>query len=126
MRLTRIYLAGRYSRREELAGYAEELDRAGFSVRCSWLSGDHDNTPDAHCAEIDWSEVSSADVVISFTEPPGPAQGRGRGGRHVEFGAALAMRKVCIVVGHRGNVFHYLPEIEIYPTWPEALASLVR
>lgn len=56
---------------------------------------------------------------------------RHRGGRHVEIGVALMLASGCcgwthrvIVVGHRENVFHSLPEVEFYPTWDECLAVL--
>jgi len=119
-----VYLAARYGRREELTRYAGDLRLVGFDVQAEWITGAHDGTPDLDCAQIDYLQVSAADIVISFTEPPGPAQGRGRGGRHVEFGLAFAMEKRCIVVGHRENVFHHLREVEFYATWPECLAAL--
>ena len=57
--------------------------------------------------------------------------GRNRGGRHVEFGMALARRLLSgaprlIVVGYRENVFHYAPEVEFYETWNEAFCALAR
>ena len=39
----------------------------------------------------DYADVSAADIVVSFTEAPG--SGAARGGRHVEFGLALAWDK---------------------------------
>lgn len=71
-------------------------------------------------AQHDWDDVMAADVVISFTEQPRTAGGS-RGGRHVEFGAALAAGKRCIVVGWRENVFHCLPQVEFFPTWAESM-----
>lgn len=38
---TRIYLASRYSRREELCGYRTELRDMGFDVQAEWLNGEH-------------------------------------------------------------------------------------
>lgn len=37
----RIYLAARYSRREELCGYREQLRAAGHTVQAVWLDGEH-------------------------------------------------------------------------------------
>jgi len=53
--------------------------------------------------------------VITFTETP--RSSNSRGGRHVEFGIALGMRKRAVVIGPRENVFHCLPfpYIEWYP-----------
>ncbi len=151
----RIYLAARYSRREELQGYRAELEQRGHEVTSRWVWTDHDLPLDAdpglgglgvRFAMEDWEDLLRSDCVISFTEDPTQrVPGRARGGRHVEFGIALAVRalrfKGClhhgrecalrppvpfrpIVVGARENVFHHLPEIEFFATWPEALASL--
>lgn len=119
-----VYLCARYSRHEELNGYAEELRRENFHVCCEWITGAHHDTDSATCAEIDYDEVERADIVISFTERPGEISGRGRGGRHVEYGIALALHKRCIVVGYRENVFHHMPQVEFYPLWRECLESL--
>ena len=60
------------------------------------------------------------DVV---TEPPREPSSS-RGGRHVEFGIALARSKRLIVVGHRENVFHWLHMVEFYSEWLELLRKL--
>jgi hypothetical protein len=121
-----VYLCARYSRHEELNGYAAELRAAGYDVQSEWITGVHADTDSAECARIDWVEVQQADIVISFTEAPGPIQGRGRGGRHVEFGIALGSDKRCIVVGHRENVFHHLPQIEFYESWTTTIGVLAE
>ena len=66
----------------------------------------------------DVTDVCSADVVVSFTEPP--RSNHSRGGRHVEFGMAHALRKQLVVVGHRENLFHYLPQVEFFTDWRRA------
>jgi len=47
----KIYLAARYSRREELAAYRTELEALGHTVQARWLNGEHqlanDGTPGA-------------------------------------------------------------------------------
>jgi hypothetical protein len=122
----RIYLCARYARHEELNGYAAELRAVGYDVQAEWITGVHDNTDSAECARIDFNEVVAADIVISFTEAPGLIQGRGRGGRHVEFGIALGLGTRCIVVGSRENVFHHLPSIEFYESWATAIGVLTE
>jgi len=119
-----IYLCARYARHEEMNSYASQLRELGYNVRAEWITGAHHDTNSAMCALIDLREVSEADIVISFTEGTGPVVGRGRGGRHVEFGAAVATGKRCIVVGFQENVFHYLPQVEFFETWGECLAAL--
>lgn len=138
-----IYLAGRYGRRSEMMDYASDLTDKGHIVTSRWLDGAHENDETARAYEAggnpvgaaqfaldDVNDVLRASVVISFTEVPRPTSNvvdawrASRGGRHVEFGMALALHKRVIVVGPRENVFHLLPEVEHYSTWPECLASL--
>jgi hypothetical protein len=140
----RIYLAARYSRRLELCEYRAQLQAIGHEVTSRWLNGAHqvylDGEPlgpeqealiesggaapelRGRFAAEDWNDLTSADLVINFTEPP--RSKASRGGRHVEFGAALALEIRCIVVGPRENVFHCLPEVAWFETWPEAFAAL--
>ena len=125
-KLGRVYLASRYSRHVEMQGYADDLRAAGFTVEVEWIKGEHrmaDASDDfdgsgARFALDDWRDLAAADTVISFTGSGG------RGGRHVEFGMAIAWGKRCLIVGPRENVFHWLPEVEQFDTWPEALAVL--
>jgi hypothetical protein len=66
-----------------------------------------------------------ADAVIIFTEIPNTVLATG--GRHVEFGLALAHGKRVFVVGPRENVFHYLlPDSQIFATWNKAFATIRR
>jgi len=150
----KIYLAARYSRREQLCELRDQLKRMGHEVTSRWLQTEWVNRPDqssaappeyrAKYAQIDLEDVDAADVVVSFTDPPAgtcpkceglgdivwPAedggsprmrcpecQGKGytrsgRGGRHVEFGYAMAKGKRLIVVGYRENLFHEHPSVE--------------
>jgi hypothetical protein len=131
----KVYLAARYSRHVEMQAYAADLRAHGHVVTSRWIEGNHDlpmgiNQDEAEAigvrfAQEDWADLMEAGAVINFTEAPG-APGRQRGGRHVEFGIALAMRKRLIIVGPRENVFHHLPGVEVAPNWPAALAMLGR
>lgn len=144
--LVRIYLASRYSRRLELCEYRNQLKELGFDVQSRWLDGKHqlDNVgkpigddgealvEEGECeraaklrsefAQDDWEDVNAAQIQINFTEPP--RSSANRGGRHVEFGIALAKGARVIVVGYRENIFHWLPEVEFYETWEQAKAVL--
>ena len=139
----RVYLAARYSRRLELCRYRDALRNQGIEVTSRWLDGEHQIGRDGpigpeiealiesgttepeirgQFAAEDWADVMAADVMVNFTEQP--RSGSSRGGRHVEFGAALAAGKRCIVVGPRENVFHCLPQVEHYDEiGPHTLAS---
>ena len=133
-----IYLAARYSRLEELQGYAVDLRAIGHRVEARWLLGDHqihEGVDKVESATVsvplegrpfaldDYVDVLEADMLIAFSEEP-RAGGASRGGRHVEFGMALALGKGVVVVGPRENVFHTLPQVEHFWHWSEALAVL--
>ncbi len=119
----KIYLAARYTRREEMRERAIELEAMGHKVTSRWINGSHgmddDNPREAERFALeDFADLLEAGVVVSFTEAP--RSGHSRGGRHVEFGMAVAVGKTTIVVGHRENVFHCLPWVVFYETWDEA------
>lgn len=130
----RIFLAARYSRRDELREFAGRIEAQGHTVRTRWLRIDIGRVgPDGgselaapeereRAAGMDLEDVDAADCVISFTEPE--RINPGRGGRHVEFGYALGKLKRCVVIGHRENVFHHFPEVEFYPDAETALDKI--
>lgn len=145
-----VYLAARYGRRVELCDYRKQLEAAGLRVQARWLDGHHQidaagnplgvhgealvegacaseaaKALRARFAEDDLEDVLSAGIVVSFTEQPRDHVGS-RGGRHVEFGMALASGARCIVVGPRENLFHWLPQVEQFDTWEAALDRLSR
>ena len=121
----KIYLASRYGRRAELAGYAKELEAIGHTVTSRWLLGVHEAADDdksrwGEFAQNDVDDVYRADLLIAFTESePFP-----RGSRHVEFGAALAWELGLIVIGPVENVFHAMPQVGVYATWAQFIAQL--
>src|SRR4051812_16025064 len=118
----KVYLAARYSRREELCGYRAQLEAHGFVVTSRWLNGQHQL--DAAGAPIgdqgeqlveggegreaaalrrrfceeDVTDVLDADILISFTEEPRKPSSN-RGGRHVEFGIALGVNRSLLAHG---------------------------
>ena len=140
-----FYLAARYGRREELCAYKADLESRGHRVPARWLLGDHQvhgleaaqaverggavPAPEARLfAEDDMADLLASDVVVSFTEPPRTSASRG--GRHVEFGIALGLRRAggqmrhLFVVGPLENVFHALPEVDgVFSTWAEFVAK---
>lgn len=128
-----VYLGSRYSRAEEMRGYREAINAAGYYVTPRWIDGDHEwvTVPDEKMpvevgrmfAQEDLLDLGMADVAIFFTEEPG-SPGRGRGGRHVEFGWALARFKTIAVVGPRENVFYCVRGVHQFDTWEECLIWL--
>ncbi len=146
--MTAFYLAARYSRRLEVAEYADQLHSLGHQVTSRWLLGQHqaevlevdaDGIPEhvpevaRRFAEEDVEDVTFADVVVAFSEPP--RSEASRGGRHVEFGMALGWvlagyrsldgrRRSVVVIGQRENVFHCLREVAVFPDWATFLATV--
>lgn len=144
--MKQIYLAARYSRREELCTYREELRKLGYLVQARWLDGGHQLSDRgipigengealveggecqrsaelrAKFAQDDWEDVNAAEIIISFTEPP--RSSANRGGRHVEFGIGLSKGTRSIVIGYRENIFHWLPQVEFFATWEDAKSAL--
>ncbi len=122
-----VYLAGRYSRHAELEGYARTLRALGFTVSSRWHSGAHElEETDADVeidkrrfAEEDLVDLADAGILVSFTDGP-DVDGASRGGRHVEFGMALAIGARLLVVGPRENVFHWLPFVWQFDEWESA------
>jgi hypothetical protein len=49
-----------------------------------------------------------------------------RGGRHVEFGVAVASGKRLIVIGYRENVFRWLAQVAFYDGWEDFLRRLTN
>lgn len=144
----RIYLAARYSRREELCGYRSQLEAIGHTVTSRWLNGKHqidnsgkpigdngealveddDNSTHVKAAALresfaqeDLQDVLRSELLIAFTEVP--RSGHSRGGRHVEFGVALGTQTPIMVVGPRENIFCWLPQIGVFKSFAECLTD---
>ncbi len=139
----KLYIAARYDRLEEINQKADELRALGHVIDCRWLNGSHQLHPspegvDADSesvpmearpfAEDDVSDLFASEGIVLFSEPSNSHSKRG--GRHVEFGIALALRAArgkcfrLFVIGPRENVFHCLAEVERYFTWDEFKSAL--
>jgi nucleoside 2-deoxyribosyltransferase len=119
----KVYLAARYSRKKEIKSLVPLLAENNIKTTSKWL--DETGSDTAHLDEftpsfcqatayIDLADIEEADAFVFFAEDP--KVGTPRGGRHVEFGYALARGKRMIVIGGQENIFHYLPEIVHYQT----------
>lgn len=131
----KIFLSSRYSRRDELRLLRLDLQRLGYTVVSRWLDTEWNETeresrlyssaapPEyrQQYAVTDLADVVACDCLIAFTEPP---RSKGRGGRHVEYGAALALAKRILVVGYHENLFHHHPSVEFFHSWSDAVAFL--
>ena len=126
----KAYLAAQYARRDELRSYRDKLEKIGIQVASRWLDekeplnsqmGQHTTEFYIETATIDLEDVDKADIVIFFSE--NPLVGIPRGGRHVEFGYALAKNKPVHVVGPKENVFHYIDGVYHYDNLDELIKS---
>lgn len=124
------YLAARYSRREELRGYAHDLNERRIQVTSRWLvrgqqipdNAGRDHVEACRYAREDVADIEAADILVAFMEEPRSALSRG--GRHVELGYALAAGKRVLAVGPLEHIFCWLPQLERYDTWPQALRAM--
>lgn len=129
-----VYCAARYARRTEVQGYADQVLALGYDVTARWLkdreglsscdTGRNIFAPEvnARLAQADLDDLRSADIVLAFTEDP--ASSYGRGGRHIEAGAALAWGILLVIIGPPENIFYDLPQVRQFTTWESCYAWL--
>lgn len=132
--MTSYYFAGRYSMNPKLQKYRNELHSAipTSVVTSRWIDCHPDivgglersfnseelEADPSGCWEFgqhDIEDLESAATVVSFT-----GEG-GKGGRHVEFGYAIATGKRLVIIGRRENIFHCHPNVEQFSSWEEFL-----
>lgn len=126
----KVYLAAKYSRREEMEVLACDLPAIGLECNARWVYGAEEKYLEddpkekmtrREIAVMDLEDVSNADILILFThERSSPQPG---GGRFVEFGYALARGLRCIVIGPAENVFTEAPGVDRYDDWQSFLKA---
>lgn len=112
----RYYIAARFDRGPELAEFVNTISDSLLEAECTatWLLRSlHESLhkPLHEAAFDDFNDLLKADVCIFFAESS--EVGYNKGGRHVEFGMALALGHEILVVGPKENVFHHAYH---YPT----------
>lgn len=153
----KIYLAARYSRHPEMREVRDRLVAAGHEVTSRWIDVDStfskyspgvsfsieqlNSDPEyaSQFADNDMRDVLSAYALVLFSENGESSDSKG--GRHVEFGAALACLYLArvihlagargvfplnrvIVVGQRENVFQAQRWVEVVPDVDALIATL--
>lgn len=103
MRPAKIYMAAKYSRREEMENYAPRLEAAGWKVNARWVFGEEEGMSGADISAMDLEDVETSDALVIFTHPR--AEPQSGGGRFVEMGYAMALNKDIYVIGPVENVF---------------------
>lgn len=129
-----VYLAARFALQREMAELIPKLNLLGCGVTARWITEepstyDPSLTPEEllqaqrQWAANDYNDVIGSDVLVFFAETP-DVPGRARGGRHVEFGIALALGIPILVVGPTENIFHHLPHVEHFDDFDAVLIRL--
>jgi hypothetical protein len=126
----KVYLAGPWSRRHEVAIAATAFEQAGCLITKRWwevpdVPGYHTGimTPEEHQEVVnqateDWVGVLEADTYVCLNWEKSE-------GKAVEFGIALASGMRLVIVGRPfRNIFQYLPIVEAVDTVEEAVRLL--
>lgn len=129
----RFYLAGSYSRRKELLGYAKELEAVGHIVTSRWLRLPHERQERKFCdapanerlvigqphAMRDIEDLLASDTFVVFADEQAPS--KSKGGKWFEMGFAYGLALRLHVIGGRPNVFCTLPEVHFHSSWQDFL-----
>lgn len=126
----RVYFAASYGRRQEIKDLVSTLPK-GIEVTSTWLNTAPEvadfgaggaETPDKY-AKRDLIDINDSQMLIVFAEPDGKYA---RGGKHAEFGYALAKGLRLGVVGQPEHVFQCLQSVEHWETWEDCVEWLSR
>lgn len=116
----KIYLAASFAKIKDMVSIAEILITKGHKITSRWIYGGHDiaDSPfdKERFAREDIEDLKNSELCLSFT-----GTSLGRGGRHVEFGMAIASGIKCIIIGPRENVFHHLSDVKAFPNFESFL-----
>ncbi len=128
-----IYIAATFARKNEALEIENALKDNGYMITSTWLHQENANMNNPTGVEQaklansfgdrDEEEVAKCDVLLMLTGDSKDIKPTG-GGRHTEFGIARALKKRCVLLGPRENVFHHAWEIESVSTMKEALLVL--
>jgi len=128
----KVYLAARYSLKDEIAQKVQELRDLGIEVTSRWLEEPHAPSTSMDelsgdllemYADTDVHDIKRAHMLVFFSQDPKTPGVRG--GRHVEFGIAHALGKTIVVVGPRENIFHFRDNVAQFDTWEFAKQYLI-
>jgi nucleoside 2-deoxyribosyltransferase len=130
----KIYLAGAWSRREEILRVADRLRLVGVEITSNWLTeeeGMQSGSKERFLRErayVDLQDVDRADALVRFADIPRTRQvprALISGARMFEMGYAKAKGKTLIVVGGKQHVFDRLAEV-IHVKDADALVRLLK
>lgn len=119
----KIYLASRFDHAELMRTYKIYLENMySISITSRWIHEPDEISLEERALE-DFVDVFCADALLFFSEKPGDSR---KGGRHVEYGIALALDKIIWVIGPKENIFHYIPQVKHYDSFEEWEYSVVK
>lgn len=130
----KIYLAARFSRRHECHALGKKLEQFGHEIVSRWTLPDTDHVNPAGMSEQaadkererfaveDLEDIDKCDCMVSLMEPE--ARNNTRGGRHVEFGYAIAKGKELVVIGCQETVFHHLGHVALFDDAEQYLCAV--
>jgi nucleoside 2-deoxyribosyltransferase len=118
----KIYLAAGHNYVKLMALIRRYYRDAGFEITSRWIDGLEDENNLDRAAEMDIADINAADALVAYSLPGNSATG----GRHVEFGYALAKQKIVILVGQPENVFHYHNHVIRCKSTKEAITILTE
>lgn len=117
----KIYLAAKYSRREEMEALVPKFKNTPFEVNARWVFGEEEIMTANDIAIMDLVDVANSSAIMVFThERSEPQPG---GGRFVEMGYALALGNKVFVIGPIENVFCASEDVTRYDTFEDFLAE---
>jgi nucleoside 2-deoxyribosyltransferase len=116
----KIYLAAGHNYIKHMVFTRQYYLDAGFEVTSRWIDGLESEANLNKAAELDIADVDAADALVAYNLPGSSTTG----GRHVEFGYAIAKRKIVILVGPPENVFHYHNNVVRCKSTKEAIGML--
>src|SRR5678815_1657271 len=97
-----------------------DLESRGHVVTSQWLKA-FEGLSDEY-ARKDLDDVAAADMLLFVNYEAW--KNSGTGGRHVEFGYAIALGRRIVLIGSRSNIFHYLSNVEVYETVEAFMVSI--
>jgi nucleoside 2-deoxyribosyltransferase len=103
----KIYIAAPYPIRDEAISIMHALEAHGHVVTSTWLR--QVDTMGDYYARLDLADVDACDMLLFYQ--PDEWVNKGTGGRHVEFGYAIARKKLVVMIGPHSNIFHYLDSV---------------
>jgi hypothetical protein len=109
----------------------EHLQSRGHVVTARWILADtkfhqglrvYSDEEKRQLTLVDEEDVRAAtDGLVLIAEAEGKFV---PGGKHVETGIALALRRPVYVIGSRENIFHWHPLVRVFPNEDAFLQSL--